>query len=102
MAACLVASSRGIVVAVATSVLIAGCGSGGSGSDEVGGIASGDRPGATTPAVGAPPPEAPGTEPAASAVPAIDVRDVHTGANVSLASLVPAARPLLLWFWAPH
>jgi hypothetical protein len=35
-------------------------------------------------------------------VPSIEVRDVHTGATVSLASLVPAARPILLWFWAPH
>jgi hypothetical protein len=90
------------VVAVATSVLVAGCGSGGSGSDGLGGIATGDLPGATIPAVGAPPAEGPVAPPATGAVPAIEVRDVHTGATVNLASLVPAARPILLWFWAPH
>jgi hypothetical protein len=35
-------------------------------------------------------------------LPALQVRDVRTGASIDLAGLLPADRPLLLWFWAPH
>ncbi len=36
-----------------------------------------------------------------SPLPAVDVIDVATGAPVPLAGLLPAARPTLLWMWAP-
>lgn len=108
MRACRVSFRRWLLVAIASVVLVAGCGSGGSDADGPGEVAAPDRPGATNPVVGAPPDAEPpdaepgGTDPAASDLPAVDVRDVHTGATVDLASLVPADRPILLWFWAPH
>lgn len=35
-------------------------------------------------------------------IPALDLIDVRTGEPVALRSLVPADKPLLFWFWAPH
>lgn len=35
-------------------------------------------------------------------LPNVVVRDVAAGADVRLADLLPAPRPILLWFWAPH
>jgi hypothetical protein len=61
------------------------------------------------PATSAVPPDQPGgadsvpatvTEP--SPLPAVEVRDLGTGASTDLAGLLPADRPLLMWFWAPH
>ncbi len=36
-----------------------------------------------------------------SALPVVDVIDLATGESTPLAALLPADRPLLLWFWAP-
>ncbi len=63
----------------------AGCGSGG----ETGGAA-------------APPPAGSGSNQSAGVLPDLSVTDVESGSEVSLQSLVPADRPVLLWFWAPH
>ena len=38
----------------------------------------------------------------ASILPSVRMIDVTRGTTVDLASLIPARRPLLLWFWAPH
>ncbi len=35
-------------------------------------------------------------------LPDLSVTDIATGDQVALQSLVPADRPVLLWFWAPH
>jgi hypothetical protein len=35
-------------------------------------------------------------------LPAVEVVDVATNEAVSLAGLLPAATPTLLWMWAPH
>ena len=35
-------------------------------------------------------------------IPELVVTDVDTGEQVTLASMVPADKPTLLWFWAPH
>lgn len=35
-------------------------------------------------------------------VPDVAVLDVATGDTVDLGGLIPAERPILLWFWAPH
>lgn len=49
-----------------------------------------------------------GTDPVSQAapdgnvVPEVAVLDVGTGDTVDLVSFVPAQRPILLWFWAPH
>jgi len=37
-----------------------------------------------------------------SGIPELVVTDVDTGEQVTLASVVPADKPTLLWFWAPH
>lgn len=39
---------------------------------------------------------------AASPLPAVDVHDIASGDLVPLQNLLPAAKPLLVWFWAPH
>lgn len=41
-------------------------------------------------------------EPDGNVVPEVAVLDVGTGDTVDLGSLIPAQRPILLWFWAPH
>jgi hypothetical protein len=37
-----------------------------------------------------------------SPLPAIEVDDVTNDRRVALDSFVPADRPTLIWFWAPH
>lgn len=37
-----------------------------------------------------------------SIVPSVTVKDVRTGKNVDLGSIVPNDKPILLWAWAPH
>ncbi|MGH8999679.1 MAG: hypothetical protein ACRDY7_09845 [Acidimicrobiia bacterium] len=72
-------------VAVAVTVLLAlGGGCGGGDDDDDGQAAAPATPGG------------PGEVPEAS------MRDVSTGEELELASLVPAERPILFWFWAPH
>ena len=44
---------------------------------------------------------APAKEPG-GALPAIQVADVRDGSTLSLDSLAPTSRPLLVWFWAPY
>lgn len=39
---------------------------------------------------------------ASSPLPAVEVHDLAHGGLVQLRDLLPAAKPLLLWFWAPH
>ncbi|MFM7537791.1 MAG: hypothetical protein ACKO91_18635 [Acidimicrobiales bacterium] len=41
-----------------------------------------------------------GTAP--SPLPDVEVLDVATGRPVRLATFVPADKPTLVWFWAPH
>jgi len=40
--------------------------------------------------------------PADSVLPAVDLLEVATGADVPFAGLVPSEKPILLWAWAPH
>lgn len=95
-----------IGLVVAATLGLAGCG----GTPEDGGVAAVDPAptAATLPTIESPTPAsgtAKATPPASSpksALPQVTVDDVGTGAKVALASLAPAARPLLVWFWAPH
>lgn len=48
------------------------------------------------------PPAAPAGDRSASILPSVEMSDVARGTTVDLASLIPAQRPVLLWFWAPH
>lgn len=38
----------------------------------------------------------------ASPLPAVQVRNVLSGESVDLSSLLPGAKPLVIWFWAPY
>jgi thiol-disulfide isomerase/thioredoxin len=35
-------------------------------------------------------------------LPDVEVEDIRSGEKLSLASLAPSGKPLLVWFWAPH
>jgi hypothetical protein len=65
-------------------------------------------PTSSEPAAAEPPPATPpvATDPPATEVveplPDVLVHDVTAGTQVSLSSLLPADRPILLWMWAPH
>jgi len=96
-----------VVVAVGLGLAVAACGS----SSDVGAgdpgatttVAAGSAPEATSgPAATAGPPASAVPPASASILPSVPLTDVRSGATVDLASLVPAQRPLLLWFWAPH
>ena len=67
---------------VALALVLAGCG-------------SGQDTGTAAPAAG-------GDGAQATVLPDLSVTDIATGDQVTLRSLVPADRPVLLWFWAPH
>ncbi len=45
---------------------------------------------------------APRTTPANVTLPAVEVRNSGTGETVNFASVLPAEKPVLFWFWAPH
>ena len=48
-------------------------------------------------------PTSPQTKPPlASPLPAVAVLDVATGKRIQLRDFLPAKKPLLVWFWAPH
>ena len=72
------------VLAVVLALVFAGCGSGQE----------------TAPGTAAPADVGDGA--VANALPDLSVSDLATGEPMALQSLVPADRPVLLWFWAPH
>ncbi len=45
---------------------------------------------------------APPTTPANVKLPAVEVQNSGTGETVNFASILPAEKPVLFWFWAPH
>lgn len=78
-------------VLIGLALVAAACG-GGSGSG-----ASSERPDP------GPRPDLPVNEPAEGGyLPAVTVRDVTNNRWVQLANLLPADKPMLVWFWAPH
>ena len=109
------ASSRSLrAAAVVAAFGLAGCGgstsevdSASPSTDPPAGAATRSTPStlptvdaAAEPSVADTPAQAPGST-ARSALPDLTVDDV-AGGKVQLASLAPAAQPLLVWFWAPH
>ena len=40
--------------------------------------------------------------PQKSPLPSVEVLDTANGQTVQFASLLPAVKPVLFWFWAPH
>jgi hypothetical protein len=95
---------RGARLAAAALVVTmpGACGAAGSGSSNEA-ASTGNAPSVTVTVTN--PDGSTGAPPATtsrSVLPDVIVRDVATGAEMPLASLVPAERPLLVWFWAPH
>jgi hypothetical protein len=91
------------------ALLVAGCGGGstvtaGGGTPTSADVAptsiAAPVPPVTDPATSAPAAAAP--DRSASILPSVPMHDVGRGTTVDLASLIPAPRPVLLWFWAPH
>ena len=90
-----------IASALLGAVTLAACAGGGS-------VARDDAPSDRMESIGeardgtigpaAPPEEVEGTNP----LPAVDVIDVATGSTVNTGTLLPASKPVLVWFWAPH
>lgn len=37
-----------------------------------------------------------------SILPSVEAIDIATGDRIDIATLIPASKPLLMWFWAPH
>lgn len=97
--------------AIALVLLLAGCGggstltAGGSTSPTTSPGPSATGPGTTVPSPTVSGPAAsaePQGDRSASILPSVEMTDVARGTTVDLASLIPAQRPVLLWFWAPH
>ena len=77
---------------VAIAVVLAACGSGSTGTTK--GAGGSQRPSNTA--------DGSASVPQKLALPSVDVLDTATGQKVAFAGLLPAARPVLFWFWAPH
>src|SRR5262245_4408159 len=81
-----------------------GSGSGGASPD----VSFGAGSGGTSPAIRNTPSGSPTADVAVrpesvnSPLPEVVVRQVQTGDYVQLKNLLPANKPLLVWFWAPH
>jgi hypothetical protein len=111
MTACSIRRSRLSAAAVALLLAAGGCGDGELVSDAPGvrggtGTAAGQAPAVvstTAPSnTAASPSEAPAPDRSSSILPSVRMTDVRTGGSLDLVTLVPAERPVLLWFWAPH
>jgi hypothetical protein len=84
-----------LLALAAAAIVLSGCG----------GSASSSSPSRATDAALAVRPDAAlavRPESAASALPAVIVHDLGSGQQVQLKNLLPAAKPVLVWFWAPH
>lgn len=104
-----------IVLGIAAVVALAACGSGSTSPKVSTGTTGRQRPAATStsstiptiptsPASPAPELSTTTTTPAPrpSPLPSVEVLDTANGQTVQFSSLVPAVKPVLFWFWAPH
>lgn len=84
-----------VLLAVSASGPLAACGGSdrGSGSATSGAVTSGASVSSGAVTSGAA---------AVKALPAVPLTDVASGKASSLADLIPADRPTLVWAWAPH
>lgn len=96
-----------LVLAAALTFAACGGGSSGPGSEELfdagpsEGAGQTEQPAASDPADTEK--DADGQEASGGGdLPDVEVVDIATGEKLALTSLVPAQRPLLVWFWAPH
>lgn len=106
---------RALGVAVLSALVLAACG----GGDDTDPVATDDAGAAAAPTTTVAPADEAGngadsppstttapaddTEPVTpSPLPVVDVHDLETGELVPLAAELPADRPVLVWFWAPH
>ncbi|MGD9750979.1 MAG: hypothetical protein AB7W59_08295 [Acidimicrobiia bacterium] len=82
-------------LAAAGALTLAACGGSGGGDGADTAAATPAGPAVAGPAVAGP---AATTSP----LPSVNVVDVVSGDTVQLAGLLPAAKPTLVWMWAPH
>lgn len=80
------------IAGVAIAVVLAACGSGSTGTTN--GAGGSQRPSNTA--------DGNATVPERVTLPSVDVLDTATGQKVAFGGLLPAAKPVLFWFWAPH
>ncbi len=96
-----------VVLAIAAAVTIAGCGGGTTAPKATTRTPEAQRSTSTTstapiePTVPVPDSRVP-PAPAKSPLPSVEVLDTANGQTVQFANLLPAAKPILFWFWAPH
>ena len=82
-------SSASLGVAI---IVLTACGSGSAGTNS--GAGGSQRPSNTA--------SGSASVPQKVALPTVDVLDTATGQKVAFGGLLPATRPVLFWFWAPH
>ena len=82
-------SSASLGVAI---IVLTACGSGSAGTTS--GAGGSQRPSNTV--------SGSASVPQKVALPTVDVLDTATGQKVAFAGILPAVRPVLVWFWAPH
>ena len=83
-----------IVFGIAAAIALAACGSGSTATKVGAGSTDPQRPSNS----------ANGTAPVPQklSLPTVDVLDTSNDQKVAFSSLLPAAKPILFWFWAPH
>lgn len=94
---------KGLTAFVAGALLASGCGSPDPAATSK--PPSAEVPVATAVATSSPvaaPSSPQAVDAADSIVPAVKVVNLANDADFQLTSLIPAERPVLLWFWAPH
>ena len=95
-----------VMVIIAAAVALAGCG--GSTAPKASTRAPAAQRSTSTTADTAPStptvpvPSSVPPAPAKSPLPSVEVLDTANGQTVQFANLLPAAKPILFWFWAPH
>ncbi len=84
----------GLIMFGIAAVALAACGGGSTSAKVSTGTSGPQRPSNSTDGAAAVPKK--------PTLPSVEVLDTATGQTVQFSSLLPAAKPVLFWFWAPH
>ena len=87
------------------AMTLAACGSGSTSAKVSTGPTGSQPPAKTAASTTSPSPEISTTTSLAaqpSPLPSVEVLDTANGQTVQFSSLLPAVKPVLFWFWAPH
>lgn len=83
-----------IMLGIAAALTLAACGSGSTSAKVSTSTAGPQRPSNSTDGAAAVPKK--------PTLPSVEVLDTANDQKVQFSSLLPAAKPVLFWFWAPH